>query len=78
MDLEQKGYITINDYQRNFRLLSNTEKHAQNVCGYMDPNNYGKIMAKKFIQTVTPGLSKEKLPIVEKWLKEPSKYTHDQ
>eukprot|EP00347_Sterkiella_histriomuscorum_P002405 403368282 len=74
MDRESKGYITYEDYSRNFKLMSNSQKHAKNVFETLDKQKKGQISLEQFVRVSIPQISDRELKIVFKWMQQPNKY----
>ena len=77
MDREQKGFITSEDYARNFHLSSNSTKHAKNVFETLDRRKKGQITIEEFVKVSIPGIQQRELDIIFKWMKEPNKYNEN-
>lgn len=54
MDREKKGYITNEDFGRNFNLMANSQKHAKNVFRTIDKKKNGRITLEDFIKVSIP------------------------
>lgn len=77
MDREGKGYITYEDYARNFKLMSNSQKHAKNVFETIDRRHLGKITLEDFVKVSVPDIQPRELETAFKWMKQPNKYTEN-
>ena len=77
MDREHKGFITQEDYARNFKLISNSLKHAKNVFDTIDRRKMGRISIEDFMKVSIPAISNREMEIVFKWMKEPNMYNEN-
>jgi len=69
LDREEKGFITADDYARNFNLMSNSNKHARNVFETLDKRKAGKLSLDDFFRENIPHISKKDMERVRGWIR---------
>ena len=77
MDREGKGFITYEDYARNFKLMSNSQKHAKNVFETLDKAKKGQISFHQFVKVSIPNINEHQSRLVFSWMSQPNKYNEN-